>query len=106
MNKKAIFTRLLLDFFERKFPAIKAREIALPIEVNKVIALVGPRRSGKTSILLKLVKELRQKVKKEQVIYFNFEDDRIYPLELADIWKKLSCYSRFPSGTVPYALAR
>jgi predicted AAA+ superfamily ATPase len=46
---------------------------------------VGVRRSGKSSILFDIISKLRETIARENIIYINFEDDRLYPLELASL---------------------
>lgn len=85
-SKKEIFQRIILDFMEREIPRTLPRDLALPYEVNKIISLVGPRRSGKTYLLYDLMNQLYSKgMDRSQLIYVNFEDDRLFPLELGEM---------------------
>jgi len=63
------------------------REIEVEIEklldLPQIIALVGPRRSGKTTLLLHLKEKLLKKGKK--VIYLSFEDQEVLTLFTTDI---------------------
>jgi predicted AAA+ superfamily ATPase len=43
------------------------------------------RRSGKTYILFSLIEKLRQTIDPKNIIYINFEDDRLFPLTLAKL---------------------
>lgn len=75
--------KLLLEFYERPIPKRFERfyDYSL-LETNKILSFVGVRRSGKTSYLYQIMNYLLEKgVKKENLIYLNFEDDRLYPLE-------------------------
>jgi len=45
------------------------------IEDREIIAVRGPRQSGKTTLLLKLKKYLEEKHGSDQVVFINFEDE-------------------------------
>ena len=55
----------------------KKRQINIPLNSWKIISLIGARRVGKSFLLYQLIDELKQMwVKKEQILFFSFEDDR------------------------------
>jgi uncharacterized protein len=75
---KKLLKRIIKDFHVRWIPKYHQREIDVPTEVPKIITLVGPRRSGKTYMLFQTMDRLiRSGVSKEQILYLNFEDERI-----------------------------
>ena len=82
---KDVFKRLITDFIEKDIKNILSRDYSIPLVSKKIISLVGVRRSGKSSILFDIVGKLRETVARENIIYINFEDDRLYPLELASL---------------------
>jgi predicted AAA+ superfamily ATPase len=82
---REIFKRLLTDFIEKEITGIIPREYDIPLEHKKIISLIGVRRSGKSSILFDIIKRLRKTVPKENIIYINFEDDRLFPLKLQNL---------------------
>jgi hypothetical protein len=81
MNK--IIKELLHEWKQRKLPSLIERRYDLQPYVegklNKVIAVSGFRRVGKTFLLYDLSNKLLKRYKKEEVIYINFEDERIQP---------------------------
>ena len=89
---KDIFKKLIIDFIERDMLNILPREYNIPLESKKIISLIGVRRSGKSSILFDMIKSLRETIPKENIIYINFEDDRLYPLELSHLDMLLEAY--------------
>lgn len=94
---KEIFKKIITDFIDREITQIRSREIDIPVNGKKIISLVGIRRSGKTSILFDLINSLRSSHTRENIIYINFEDDRLYPLELGDLDILIeSYYELFP----------
>ena len=79
---KEVFKKLIVDFIQRDIKGIMPRDYQIPLESKKIISLIGVRRSGKSSLLFDTINKLRQKTSPDNIIYINFEDDRLYPLEL------------------------
>ena len=77
---KEIFKLLINDFFEKNLN-VKKRDINIPLNSSKIVTLVGIRRSGKTYILYDLISRLREQVDLKNIIYINFEDDRLFGLK-------------------------
>jgi uncharacterized protein len=97
--KKHKFKYIINEFQEYKLPKIISRDLILP-KTNKIVTLVGNRRSGKTFYFYQLITELlNSKINKNQILYVNFDDDRLYPLELSDLDDLLeSYYELFPQN--------
>lgn len=77
MTKKSLLKTLIRDFQLREISALKPRTLEVPLHLNKVITLTGVRRSGKSSILLQAIAKLRETLPREQIVYLNFEDERL-----------------------------
>ena len=82
---KETFKKLIVNFQERHFERIVPREYNIPMDTQKIISLIGVRRSGKTYILYGIIEQLRQQIDNRNIIYINFEDDRLYPITLQDL---------------------
>lgn len=91
-EKKEIFKLIIKEFQERKLPEIKTRNLILPQNNNKIITISGPRRVGKTYYFYQIIENLRKKIPFEEIIYINFEDDRLFPLEVKDLDDLLEGY--------------
>jgi predicted AAA+ superfamily ATPase len=89
---KDIFKRLIIDFIESSLKPMIQRDYDIPLSSKKIISLIGVRRSGKSSILFDMINRLREDIPKENIIYINFEDDRLYPLTLKDLDDLLEGY--------------
>lgn len=75
---KNILKRTISDFHADWIPEFKARDARVPLDLNKVISIVGPRRAGKTYFLYQLMGVLEARgVSRERILYVNFEDDRL-----------------------------
>ena len=76
-----ILKTIFYEWKERKLPQIIEREKDLKeylrVRPQKIIAITGFRRVGKTYLILQLIKELLEKKDREEVVYVNFEDERI-----------------------------
>ena len=92
MNKR-IVKEVIKEFQEWELPEALPREIDVPSSPQKIIAIVGPRRSGKTYLLFWLIKKLlSENISAEQIIYFNFDDPRLLPCDAKDIELILEAY--------------
>ena len=78
---KEVFKNIITDFHERKLQTPVPRDVQIPFDSGKIVSLVGVRRSGKTSIIYYLIEKLRGKIDPFNIVYINFEDDRLFPLE-------------------------
>ena len=92
MNK-TILKRIIKEFQELRLPLIYPRDIKIPLDSKKIIAISGPRRSGKTFLLLFQIKKLlSQKISRERILYINFDDPRLLPFSAKDMEDLLEAY--------------
>ncbi|MBS3128458.1 ATP-binding protein [Candidatus Woesearchaeota archaeon] len=89
MAKKEIFKLIIKEFHEKDIPKTVERKLRIP-ETNKIVSIIGSRRAGKTFYFYHIMKTLH--VSKDKILYLNFEDDRILPLELKDMDSVLEAY--------------
>ncbi len=74
---KEIVKTVIKDFHISKLPAFKERVLKVPINSGKIISIIGSRRTGKTYYLYQLISKLLETVNKENILYINFEDERL-----------------------------
>ncbi|MCL6493807.1 MAG: ATP-binding protein [Ignavibacterium sp.] len=74
---KEIIKTIIADFHSRSLPEIIERNLSVPIKSGKIISIIGPRRVGKTYFLFFLINKLAEKVHRKNIIYINFEDERL-----------------------------
>lgn len=79
------FRRIIIDFQERTLRSTIKRDIEIPLFSDKIITLIGVRRCGKTSILYKMIEELRESIDAKNIVYINFEDDRLLGTTISDL---------------------
>jgi predicted AAA+ superfamily ATPase len=69
---------IISDFHQRELPGnIVKRDLSVPLAPAKVVTVVGPRRSGKTYLLYSLIQCIEKGIGREQIVYINFEDERL-----------------------------
>lgn len=93
----ALSEALSLAVEPRPAPALTCRDTRLPDLPGKVHAVIGMRRSGKTSFLRQLQARWRQTVPPEQALYLSFDDDRLIgigPEQLSSLVEEF--YRRYP----------
>ncbi len=92
---------VLQQFVTRPLPRCRPRELELPLGSGKVIGLAGVRRSGKTFLFFHTIQRLLgQGVARPQLIYLNFEDDRLQPLRAEDLDMVLRCHRELFPATI------
>lgn len=77
MIKKEQLKRIIRDFHLNKPFDVKPRTLQPPIDTKKIITLIGVRRCGKTSILYNMLNQLSRDIDKTNIVFFNFEDERL-----------------------------
>ncbi len=92
MDKKPIFRQIIADFIEQPPVKPKPRDLDLPLDVPKIVSIIGPRRSGKTYLLFDLIHRLLGSVPVDRLVYINFEDDRLFPIRLEDMDELVQAY--------------
>lgn len=80
-------------------PGILRIQDFLPIP-GKIMVAIGMRRTGKTHFLMQVIKDLlEKKIDIRQILYINFEDDRLYPLSQEKLRRLLDdFYSLYPEN--------
>ncbi|MCF2141268.1 MAG: ATP-binding protein [Candidatus Lokiarchaeota archaeon] len=92
MEKETAFKYIILEFQNQKLPRIYKRDYDLPT-TDKIITIIGIRRSGKTFFLYQQIKKLLdQGISKDRIVYINFEDDRLFPIKIDDMNSFLEAY--------------
>lgn len=89
---QATFQRLITDFHEAQPRAVIERDYTIPLDSQKIISLIGVRRCGKTHLCYGLMNQLRTTVDPHNLVYLNFEDDRLFDLKLSDMDGLMEAY--------------
>src|SRR3990170_123257 len=95
-SKKEIFKLLIQEFLESPAPDVIRRDLNMPVDAEKVVTIYGPRRSGKSFYFYEMMQALVQKgISRERIIYINFEDDRILPINSKELGAFIEAYYEF-----------
>lgn len=93
---------LLSECYERieNPPPTISRETNFPDLNNKILVAIGMRRVGKTQFLLQHIQNLlKQNIPLSQILFINFEDDRLVPLTGKELGQLLDdFYTVYPEN--------
>jgi len=97
---KNIILQLIDDFFERNLPEPVTRNKEFSNVEGKADVVIGMRRSGKTWFCYQKIKELMASgIKKEEILYLNFEDDRLLEFNINNFQEILDVYfGKYPKN--------
>jgi hypothetical protein len=100
------FRKVISDWFTRTLPNIYERDIDIPLDVDVVVSIVGPRRSGKTFMVYSLISRLERFLPRGNVLYINMEHERLRHLSAEDLGDMITAYNEIgkPDGTKPIYL--
>ncbi len=82
---KLAFRKIISEWLTDDIPDVKMRDIDIPLDSSKIITIIGPRRSGKTYFLYYIIKELTKKEPRKNILYINFEDERLVNINISDL---------------------
>jgi uncharacterized protein len=93
MEKKKQIKEIISDFHQKQLPDFVQREFREKTLPNKVFSIMGVRRSGKTFCFYQLIKEiLAENNSIQSILFVNFEDDRLYPVNKSILPEILNAY--------------
>ncbi len=76
--RKEVIKQIIRNFQEKPFPRMIPRDKELPLDTEKIISLIGARRSGKTYLLYETMQRLnREGIPRTDMLYLNFDDERL-----------------------------
>jgi uncharacterized protein len=98
-----LMLQILLGEFHSKLNLLKdlvVRDTQFPDAPNKIKVAIGMRRTGKTYFVYQqILKMINEGISKTAVLYINFEDDRLLPLNEQKLAKLVdSFYSLYPEN--------
>ncbi len=68
----------IIDSQAAKIPEYTRRDIRTPNISGKAVAIIGMRRTGKTTFMRQIMSDkLKQGASRESILYFSFEDERL-----------------------------
>lgn len=92
---REILRQKIIDSLAARAPSYTRRDVRLPRIPKKAIAVIGPRRAGKTTFLWQILSERHaQGFDRNALMYFNFEDERLAGISSSDLPVLLEEYFR------------
>ncbi len=97
---KTIISQLIDDFQERSLPTPVSRTNLFFEIKGKADVVIGMRRSGKTWFCFQKINQLLQKkISRNQILYLNFEDERLLGFTVGNFQEILDMYyGKFPEN--------
>lgn len=97
---KNVISQFIDDFHERSLPDPVTRDKKFAEISGKADVVIGMRRSGKTWFCYQKIKELISGgIRKEQILYINFEDDRLLDFSVKHFQEILDVYfGKYPEN--------
>lgn len=85
----------IVDALAAPIPDLTRRDVRLPGIPRKAVAVIGMRRTGKTTFLWQVLGDrLAKGTGREGLLYFNFEDERLFGMTAQDLQLVLEEYYR------------
>ncbi|MCX5682402.1 MAG: ATP-binding protein [Planctomycetota bacterium] len=92
---REIIRQKIVDGLASPVPPFTRRDVRLPKVAGKAVAVIGMRRTGKTTFLWQVLGDrLAAGVAREGLLYFSFEDERLAGMAAADLHLVVEEYYR------------
>ncbi len=88
--EKEVVKRLIVQGQEKEVDMVR-RSSELDF-VGKINVVIGPRRAGKTYFIYQTMNDLKLKGFANRILYINFEDERLWPIEKEDLDEIFEAY--------------
>ncbi len=95
-NIKDNLKQALVEWHEFKIPPFSSRGYEhKTLENRRLLSIIGPRRAGKTFVCFEIITDLlKSGIPRENIIYMNFEDERVQPLSGAELTNLLDVHAQ------------
>jgi hypothetical protein len=93
---REVISRKILDSLTTPIPDFTKRDLYLPVIKSKAVAIIGMRRSGKTTLMWQMLSQRALKgIPRNNLLYLNFEDERLDEMKTSDFQWILEEYFKF-----------
>ena len=87
------YEKIILDWKAFKLPNVVSRDYEIDLNLDLITTISGPRRSGKTYFCFQIMNYLLgHKKLKNNVLYINFEDEKLIGANADDLNKLFYTY--------------
>lgn len=91
------YKKFIIQWKELVVPSYLPREISVDMETDFLLAITGPRRAGKTYLCFQLINQLKTKINAENILYINFEDEKLLGATADDLNALIETYYELSS---------
>jgi uncharacterized protein len=96
---REVLRQMITDALAAPIPKYTRRDVRLPAVPGKAVAVIGMRRSGKTTFLWQcLAERLATGTPREALLCLNFEDERLAGIQTTDLQWVVEEYYRLQPG--------
>lgn len=93
MNTSEKLKKILYEWKESTINGIYQRSFDMKyLDGSEILTIVGARRTGKTYLCFQIIQQLKKAVPADNILYVNFEDERLYPLNGDELTLLLDVY--------------
>ena len=83
---RGLVRQKIVDSLSAPMPKYTRRDVRLPKVKNKAVAVIGMRRTGKTTFLWQVMADrLKEGTAREGLLFFSFEDERLSDMTASDL---------------------
>ena len=83
---RELIRQKIVDVLAAPLPRFTRRTVRIPNVAGKAVAVIGPRRAGKTTLLWQMLADRRDSgTPREGLVYFNFEDERLADMTVGQL---------------------
>ena len=106
MIERQNLTKVISEWQLYDPPEVKPRDMNIPLNLDLIISIVGPRRAGKTFLMFNLIEKLRKEVPRSNILYVNFENEYLTGMKATDFDNLISVFFEmsYPSDEYPVYL--
>ena len=92
MHRKDDLRQVISEWFLQELPDTIERDISIPLDTSIIVSIIGPRRAGKTFTMYTIIKKLREHIPMGNILYINFEHEKLRNLDANDLGDMLAIY--------------
>lgn len=93
MQTKEKLKQILQEWSDFELPEFCSRDFDMSyLSGEEILTIIGARRCGKTYLCYQIIKELRLKYPSQNILYINYEDERLSPLSSDYLTNLLDVY--------------
>ncbi len=85
-------------------PETIGRNITIPLGLDLIVSIIGPRRAGKTFLMYDTIKRLMIKIPKSNILYVNFENEYLTGMKAKDLDDLISVFLELSVPSEKYPL--